>query len=359
MSKLRESSQIHKQLSQHTTDLAELFHQVLLETASANRDLIPTDDLKRMAAEEVRTTLAYVGQPDKAKASERGRQISQEGLGEETLLRLSQTARKFCLTHLPENLRLPALDVIDAYHQTVWQSFIQTRESGIVSEVEGLLQETIALQQLSRALSGTLDFDEILDIFFQTCTKVMGFDFVIFSLVDKDRQRIKAVAGVGITDSHLKKCNQALDSKDIMADTIRTGHTEIITGWDDRFDRAIYESEHHAEWGLRIFTPITLRRENIGLVEVGFNQNIEATVDESQVRLLRAFIDQTALALENVKRYEASQQAIQHEALIKEITTKVRASTDLDTILQTTVKEIGDALGGRRTYIHLTPPPQS
>ena len=79
-------------------------------------------------------------------------------------------------------------------------------------------------------------------------------------------------------------------------------------------------------------------------------------MEESQIRLLRAFIDQTTLALDNAQRYEASQKAARREALIKEITTKVRASTDLDTILKTTVKEVGDALGGKRAYVYLVSP---
>jgi GAF domain-containing protein len=221
---------------------------------------------------------------------------------------------------------------------------------------EALVQETMALQQLSQALSGTLKFDEILDIFFQTCTKVLGFDFVIFSLVNEHQKRVKAIAGVGVTDTHLSQANYPLDSENIMADIIRTGQTEGITGWDDRFDKETFEAEGMAEWGLRIFTPITLRQENIGLVEVGFNRNVEATVEDSQIRLLRAFINQTALALDNAQRYEASQRVARREALIKEITTKVRASTNLDTILQTAVKEIGDAIGGKRTYVHLVSP---
>lgn len=221
---------------------------------------------------------------------------------------------------------------------------------------EALVQETIALQQLSQALSGTLKFDEILDIFFQTCTKVLGFDFVIFSLVNERQQQIKAIAGVGVTDTYLKQANCPLDSKNIMADIIRTGQTEGITGWDDRLDKETFEAEGMADWGLRIFTPITLRQENIGLVEVGFNRNVKATVEDSQIRLLRAFINQTALALDNAQRYEASQRVAQREALIKEITTKVRASTNLDTILPTTVKEIGEAIGGKRTYVHLISP---
>jgi GAF domain-containing protein len=254
---------------------------------------------------------------------------------------------------LPEDLKAQALETFNLYHKTVLQSYIQAREDSVMGQVESLLQETIALQQLSQALSGAPNFDDILDIFYQTCTKVLGFDFVVFSLVDPKQQRIQAIGGIGVSKDHLENANQPLDGKDIMADIIRTGKTEIITGWDSRFDKKIFKEEGMDEWGLRVFTPITLRRENIGLVEVGFNQHTETSVDESQIRLLRTFIDQTALALENAKREEASQQAIHREALIKDITTKVRASTNLDTVLQTTVKEIGDALGGKRVYIHL------
>jgi GAF domain-containing protein len=140
-----------------------------------------------------------------------------------------------------------------------------------------------------------------------------------------------------------------------MADIIRTGQTEVIRGWDDRFDKVLYKVEGHSDW-LRLFTPIILRNENIGLVEAGFNQNIPPEIKDSQIRLMRAFIDQVALAIENAQNFEASQRAARREALIKEITTKVRASTDLDQILQTTVKEIGDAIGGKRTYVQLISP---
>jgi len=221
---------------------------------------------------------------------------------------------------------------------------------------EDLLHETIALQQLSQALSGTLSVEQIVEIFFQTCTKMLGFDYVIFSLVDEYQQRVKAIAGAGVTQEHIKRADHPLDSNDIMADIIRTGHTEIIDGWDDRFDKTIYDTEQLSEWGSRIFTPIRLRQKNIGLIEIGFNKNTQEEIHDSQIRLLRAFIDQTALAIDNARRHEASQRAIRREALIKEITTKVRASNNVDTILQTAVKEIGNALHGKRTYAHLVTP---
>ncbi len=228
--------------------------------------------------------------------------------------------------------------------------------AGAQRVAEDLLHETIALQQLSQALSGTLDADQIVEIFFQTCTKMLGFDFAIFSLVDAEKQRVKAIAGAGVTTEHIQRANHPLGSDDIMADIIRTGQTEVITGWDDRFDQENFDVENMADWGLRIFTPIRLRQKNIGLVEVGYNKKIEAEIEESQIRLLRAFIDQTALALDNAQRHAANQRAIRREALIKEITTKVRGSSTVDAILQTAVKEIGDALHAKRTYIHLVSP---
>jgi GAF domain-containing protein len=216
-------------------------------------------------------------------------------------------------------------------------------------------------------LAGTLDIEEILKIFFRACTEEIGLEYVIVALVDKAQHRVKAVAGSGVSENNIKQGIQPLDSKDIMPDIIRTGKTEIITGWDERFDQEMFEAEGHEDW-VRIFTPITLRQENIGMVEAGFNRKIRATIQnilvsiqptiqEYQVRLLQAFINQVALALDNAQRYQASQRAAHREALIKDITTKVRASTKLEDILQTTIKEISQVISSKRAYIHLVTPP--
>ncbi|MCB0209472.1 MAG: GAF domain-containing protein, partial [Anaerolineae bacterium] len=219
-------------------------------------------------------------------------------------------------------------------------------------EAETRLRETMAMQRLGQSLSGTLKIGEIVSLFFETCIREIGFDYILLSVVDSERQRIQAISGVGISENNIKQSDRSLDDKDIMADIIRTGKTEVITGWDDRYDQHLYDVEGHANW-VRVFTPIILRQENVGLVEAGF-KNSNASIQESHLRLLKVFVTQTAMAFDNARRYQMSQQRARREALIKNITTKVRASTDLETILQTTVKEIGDALGSKRTYIQLT-----
>jgi GAF domain-containing protein len=219
-------------------------------------------------------------------------------------------------------------------------------------EAESRLQETETLQKLSQSLAGTLQLDEIIDIFFQACTRLLGFDFAIFLLVDRYQDRLKAVAGINVTDELIERTNLPLQSQDIMAEVIRTGRTKRLSGWDDRFEVAAFTAERRAAMGLRVVTPITLRQENIGLIEVGFKGNLEATVQDSQIRLLRIFIDQTALALESAQRYETSQKEARREQILREVSARIRGAADVDTVMRTAAQEVGRALG-RQAFMYL------
>jgi GAF domain-containing protein len=219
-------------------------------------------------------------------------------------------------------------------------------------EAEVRLRETAALQQLSQSLARTLQVSEIFDIFFRASLDVIGgFDYLTIALVDKHQQRITVVGGVGATDSHLRRTGYPLNSDNVMAEVIRTGQTEVIAGWDDRFDPALLPADEQSEW-VRLFTPVSLRQENIGLVEAGFRRRSKESLHESQINLLKAFISQMALALDNAKRYEASQQVARREQILREVTARVRNAADVDTILRTAAQEVSRAMG-RKSFVYL------
>ncbi|MFC1976448.1 GAF domain-containing protein, partial [Chloroflexota bacterium] len=189
--------------------------------------------------------------------------------------------------------------------------------------------------------------------FFRASTQMLDADYAIFSLVDKEQQRVKAVSGFNVTDDHVQRANHPLDSDDIMADIIRKGETDIITGWDPRFDLGNFMAEGMDEWGLRIFTPITVRQENIGLVEVGFKEKVDAAVQDTQVELLRTLIDQTAVALESAQRYGISQRAAFREQTIRQITEKMRTADSLDELVKTAAEELGERLSAGHVVVEL------
>ena len=64
--------------------------------------------------------------------------------------------------------------------------------------------------------------------------------------------------------------------------------------------------------------------------------------------------EQLALAMENVRLLEETQRRAQRDRLIADITAKVRASSNVETILQTAVRELGTALGSDRTRVQLS-----
>ncbi|MBN1218558.1 MAG: GAF domain-containing protein [Anaerolineae bacterium] len=242
---------------------------------------------------------------------------------------------------------------IAIHNATLFERVAQARR-----EAEERLQETQTLQQLTQALAGALRVEEVIDAFFRSCTQLLGADYAIFSLVDREQQRVKAVSGLNVSQDHIRRANHPLDSDDIMADIVRTGQTEVITGWDPRFDPENFAAEEMADWGLRIFTPITIRGEQAGLVEVGFKEDVDIPGQELRLESLRTLVDQTAISLESAQRYEASQRAARREYTIREITEKMRAATSLEELVKTTAEELGERLAAGHAVVELGVGPQ-
>lgn len=125
-----------------------------------------------------------------------------------------------------------------------------------------------ALRQVERATSNLFKLDNILD---EVCRniQVQGFDYANISLISPEQNTIEGVHASGVAmkwttlaKRYIEK-DQAL--RDIQADIVQTLQTEIISGWDKRFDRWIYREYQHENF-VRVFTPIVLVQDDNGRV---------------------------------------------------------------------------------------------
>jgi GAF domain-containing protein len=96
--------------------------------------------------------------------------------------------------------------------------------------------------------------------------------------------------------------------------------------------------------------PLTLRDQIIG--QINMSSSDEWTPE--QKNLIEAIATQAALALENARLVEESQSIAARERLANEVTTKIWASTTIDSILQTTVRELGRALEAAEVDIEVS-----
>jgi GAF domain-containing protein len=99
--------------------------------------------------------------------------------------------------------------------------------------------------------------------------------------------------------------------------------------------------------------PLALRDQTIGEITLASAANEEWTAEEKG--WIEAVATQAALALENARLLEETQQLALHERLVAEISSKIWSSTTIQSILQTTVKELGQALNASEATIELKP----
>jgi signal transduction histidine kinase len=143
-------------------------------------------------------------------------------------------------------------------------------------------------------------------------TDKLGFEFALISLVDDDTCTIRAVKGRNIPDRWLESAVHPLDSNDISADVVRTGKTETLVGWDERFDRQIWSEFGHEDM-VRVFMPIevvdalTRQERNIGIIEAGYRRTSRAEITPDQLRMLKAFKSQVGMAIEHARLLERMQ----------------------------------------------------
>ncbi len=96
--------------------------------------------------------------------------------------------------------------------------------------------------------------------------------------------------------------------------------------------------------------PVTLRGEVIGVLNLQFD---EEQVPTNSRLLFEDLASRLGLVMENARLLETTQNRVERQRLLSEITARMRETLDIDEILQTSVKEIGKRFGIRDVEIRL------
>jgi GAF domain-containing protein len=99
-----------------------------------------------------------------------------------------------------------------------------------------------------------------------------------------------------------------------------------------------------------LVTPILLRGQPIGAL--GFRARGRQWSDD-EIALAEAIAEQFALAADNLRLLDETQGRAAREQLTSEITSRMRETLDMDTILKTTVREIGEALDFAKVEVRM------
>lgn len=101
--------------------------------------------------------------------------------------------------------------------------------------------------------------------------------------------------------------------------------------------------------------PMLVGDQLLGVIVAQDHQR-ERRFTEDDLGLLSTVAGQMATAIQNTRLLEQVQRSARRERLIHEISSKVRQSPDIETVLETTAREVGRALNVSRTTVRLGTP---
>ena len=223
------------------------------------------------------------------------------------------------------------------------------------SELFAETQEHLAQHRLlhhitTTAASGTT-LDEALQSAVNGLQVTLGGDRVAIMLVDRDKKTLQVRAAVGYAD-------------DIYDLRIAVGSG--VTGWSaahrrtvrvnnvDEDPRYISGSQNtRAELAI----PLVYRSELLGVLNVESEQLSAYT--ETDEELLGTLGGSLAAIIANARLLEQIRAQAEKERMLFEITDRIRRTTDMQTILTTTVSELTRAVGANRVHIKVGIEPSS
>jgi GAF domain-containing protein len=108
------------------------------------------------------------------------------------------------------------------------------------------------------------------------------------------------------------------------------------------------DQPEHASTNLAV--PIKLRNQTLGVINLRINAS---HISPELVMLVESAVNRLSISLENARLLEEIQSRADRERLVGEIATKVRAATDIESILYATASELGRSLGVAEVVVQL------
>jgi GAF domain-containing protein len=197
--------------------------------------------------------------------------------------------------------------------------------------------------EIARDASTTLDLDLLLRRVVELIRERFGFSHASIYLMDETNARavIQAAAGQAGPELIAAHASFAPGPNSVVGEALVSGNIYAANNiGQDPFYRAnplLLETKSELAIPLRVAGQIT------GVIDI--HSEKQNAFGEDEIAILQTLSGQLAVAVQNARLFSQVSQRAERERKVVEITSRIRATNDISSILQTAVSELRRALG--------------
>ena len=208
-----------------------------------------------------------------------------------------------------------------------------------------------AASEVSRAVSSMLDTETLTHQVVNLIRDHFDFYYVgVFLLDDAGRWAVLR-AGTGRAGREMLAQAHRLQVGGSSMIGWCTAHGQARIALDVGQEAVRFDNPHLSETRSEMALPLISRGGVIGALTV---QSVEAQAFAAEdIAVLQTMADQVANAIENARLLQETERLARRNQLVSEVSGKLRGALDLEDVLQTTVRELGQALGASEAVIRL------
>jgi putative methionine-R-sulfoxide reductase with GAF domain len=222
--------------------------------------------------------------------------------------------------------------------------------AGLEKQVSDRTQAVITSAEVSRRLSTILDQQQLLISVVDEIQRAFGYYSVQIYLFDDEHENLLLMKGTGEAGKALLDRGHTIErGNGLVGRAAEMNSVIFIT--DTREEQNWLPIPLLPETKSELAIPITIGDHVMGVLDVQHNNSQD--LSDQSAALLESIANQVAITLQNARLYKEAQQQADREAVILRISQKIQAETSIDRVLETAVRELGEALTLKRAVIQI------
>lgn len=231
----------------------------------------------------------------------------------------------------------------------------QLEQLRLVEEIQRRATQLETAAEIARVATGLLEIDPLLNQAVNLIRDRFGFYHVAVYLVEGEGDTVFIREASGDIGEALKQTRRRFDVGSRTVIGFATGSGEYYVAHDTETDPFYRPSDLLPKSGSELAVPLKIGDRVIGALDV--HDEGRYAFSEDDIVVIETLADQIAVAVENARLFQEALSRAEREQSVVKITSRIRASQDIDSILRTAVEEMRGALGARRATIRLAPVP--